>query len=568
MSKLETVSAVRELADRYVDQSAVLDPIFATSRGVTGHDAEMTDYSPDGHAARAALDRTTLAQLSQIRPLPEPDRMAADVMRERLQVAIDQDQAGERLRDLRVIGSPFQSIRECFDLMATATDADWEVIAARMERVPQALASFESALREGQRRGVVAARRQALVCADQGATWSGQKTARPFFETLAAKSDARGMGNATLQRRLIAAARRASEAYAQTTRFLRQEYAPAAAERDAVGPERYTLWARAFLGTAIDLDETYRWAWDELHRIEDRMVSVAGRILPGEALPAVVHLLETDPARSIEGVDAFRDWLQALMDRTIAELDGAHFDIPEPVKRVEAMIAPPGGAAAMYYTRPSEDFKRPGRTWYPTLGKTRFPLWGEVSTAYHEGVPGHHLQLAQLTYRADELNRFQRVAAFVPGYSEGWALYAERLMGELGYLQNPAYELGMLRAQAFRAMRVVVDIGVHVGLKIPANEAYHPAETWSPELMLPFAIEHGHHPEDFLRSEVDRYLGWPGQAICYKVGERAWLAVREQAREREGTAFNLKAFHTRALDLGPMGLAQLGRELGSEVRSV
>ena len=528
----------------------------------------MTDYSPDGHAARAALDRTTLAQLSQIRPLPEPDRMAADVMRERLQVAIDQDQAGERLRDLRIIGSPFQSIRQCFDLMATATDADWEVIAARMERVPQALASFEAALREGQRRGVVAARRQALVCADQGATWSGQKTARPFFETLVAKSDARGMGNATLQRRLHAAARRASEAYAQTTRFLRQEYAPAAAERDAVGPERYTLWARAFLGTAIDLDETYRWAWDELHRIEDRMVSVAGRILPGEAVPAVVHLLETDPARSIEGVDAFRDWLQALMDRTIAELDGTHFDIPEPVKRVEAMIAPPGGAAAMYYTRPSEDFKRPGRTWYPTLGKTRFPLWGEVSVAYHEGVPGHHLQLAQLACRAVELNRFQRVAAFIPGYSEGWALYAERLMGELGYLQNPAYELGMLRGQASRAMRVVVDIGVHVGLKIPTNEAYHPAETWSPELMLPFAIEHGHHPEDFLRSEVDRYLGWPGQAICYKVGERAWLAVREQARKREGTAFNLKAFHTRALNLGPMGLAQLGRDLGSEVRSV
>ena len=568
INKADSVSAVRELADRYVDQSAVLDPILATSRGVTGHDAEMTDYSPDGQAARAALDRTTLAELSQIRPLSEPDRLAVDVMRERLQVAIDQDQAGERLRDLRIIGSPFQSIRQCFDLMATATDADWELIATRMERVPQALASFEAALREGQRRGVVAARRQALVCADQGATWSGQKATRPFFETLAAKSGARGTGDGALQRRLGAAALRASEAYAHATRFLREEYAAAAAERDAVGSERYTLWARAFLGTAIDLDETYRWAWDELHRIEDRMDTVAGRILPGEALPAVVHLLETDPTRSIDGVDAFRDWLQALMDRTIAELDGTHFDIPEPVKRVEAMIAPPGGAAAMYYTRPSEDFKRPGRTWYPTLGKTRFPVWGEVSTAYHEGVPGHHLQLAQLTYRAAELNRFQRVAAFVPGYSEGWALYAERLMGELGYLENPAHELGMLRAQAFRAMRVVVDIGVHVGLKIPANEGYHPAETWSPQLMLPFAIEHGHEPEDFLRSEVDRYLGWPGQAICYKVGERAWLAVREQARARAGTAFNLKAFHGRALNLGPMGLAQLGRELGSEGRSV
>src|SRR5438094_202868 len=286
--------------------------------------------------------------------------------------------------------------------------------------------------------------------------------------------------------------------------------------------------------------EAYAWGWDELHRIEERMASVGDRILPGESLTAVVHHLENDPERSINGVDAFRRWLQELMDRTIAELDGTHFDIAEPVKRVEAMIAPPGGAAAMYYTRPSEDFKRPGRTWYPTLGKTRFPLWGEVSTAYHEGVPGHHLQLAQLTYRAAELSRFQRLAAAIPGCTEGWALYAERLMGELGYLEDPDYELGMLRAQAFRAMRVIVDIGVHLGLAIPSSEAYHGGETWRPELMLAFAVEHGHEPEDFLRSEVDRYLGWPGQAICYKLGERAWLGIREQARKRAGKTFDLE----------------------------
>jgi uncharacterized protein (DUF885 family) len=560
------VSAVHELASRYVDRSAVLDPIAATSRGVTGHDAEMTDYSPEGQAARTALDRTTLGELSQIRPLTEPDRIAADVMRERLQVAVDQDEAGERLRDLRIIGSPFQSIRQCFDLMGTAAERDWEIIAARMERVPQALTSFEAALRAGLSRGVLAARRQALVCADQGARWSGRKNGSAFFPALVTKYTGGGTTNPALRRRLDAAAAAASEAYATATRFLLETYAPKAAERDAVGSERYQVWARAFLGAAIDPIETYQWGWDELHRIEERMASVAERILPGEPLAAVVHRLETDPERSIDGVDAFRDWLQALMDRTIAELDGTHFDIAEPVKRVEAMIAPPGGAAAMYYTRPSEDFKRPGRTWYPTLGKTRFPLWGEVSTAYHEGVPGHHLQLAQLTYLARELSRFQRVAAFVPGYSEGWALYAERLMGELGYLQNPDYELGMLRAQAFRAMRVIVDIGVHLGLTIPSNEAYHPGETWSPELMLPFAVEHGYEPEDFLRSEVDRYLGWPGQAICYKVGERTWLAVRERARERAGNRFDLKAFHTRALNLGPMGLAQLEREMGSEAR--
>ena len=555
------MSPIYELADRYVDRSAALDPIVATSRGVIGHDAEMTDYSPEGQAARTTLDRQTLSELSPLRPADEADRIAAEVMRERLQVAIEQDQAGERLRDLRVIGSPFQSIRQCFDLMATTTDQDWEVVAARMERVPAALRSFEAGLREGMKRGVVAARRQALVCAEQGETWSGGRTGSGFFPTLVAKLDRNGAGTDRLRQRLEAAAINASRAYAEAARFLRDEYAASAAPRDAVGAERYQLWARAFLGAAIDPKDTYRWGWEELHQIEDRMREVGEQILPGESLGNVVHLLETDPARSINGVDAFRNWLQELMDRTIAELDGAHFDIADPVKRVEAMIAPPGGAAAMYYTRPSEDFKRPGRTWYPTLGKTRFPLWGEVSTAYHEGVPGHHLQLAQLTYRAAELSRFQRLAAAIPGCTEGWALYAERLMGELGYLGNPDHELGMLRAQAFRAMRVIVDIGVHLELPIPPNEPYHPGETWSPELMLPFAVEHGREPEDFLKSEVDRYLGWPGQAICYKVGEVAWLAIREDARERAGAAFDLKAFHNRALNLGPMGLDQLAREM-------
>jgi uncharacterized protein (DUF885 family) len=343
--------------------------------------------------------------------------------------------------------------------------------------------------------------------------------------------------------------------------YLTDEYAPDATEVDGVGAERYSLWSRGFNGTDLDLNETYAWGWDELHRIEERMRVVGERILPGAPVSEVIAHLERDTTRQVEGVDAFRDWLQQLMDTTIAELDGVHFDIPAPVRRVEAMIAPPGGAAAMYYTGPSEDFSRPGRTWYPTLGKTVFPLWGEVSIAYHEGVPGHHLQIAQVRYLAGELTRFQRTFAFSSGHAEGWALYAERLMGELGYLDDPAYELGMLRAQAMRAVRVVVDLGLHLGLSIPADEAYHPGATWTPELALPFVVTRSHFPADFMASEVDRYLGWPGQAISYKVGERVWLAARDDAKARHPEGLDLKEFHRFALDLGPMGLDQLTREV-------
>jgi uncharacterized protein (DUF885 family) len=255
--------------------------------------------------------------------------------------------------------------------------------------------------------------------------------------------------------------------------------------------------------------------------------------------------------------------MQDLQDRTIAELDGKHFDIPGPLKRIEAMIAPPGGALAMYYTGPSEDFSRPGRTWYPTGGKTRFPLWGEISIAYHEGVPGHHLERASVKYRAAELSRFQRMFG-VSGYTEGWALYAERLMGELGYLEQPEYYLGMLRAQALRSVRVIVDIGMHLELRIPEREAFHGGEVWTPDLGQEFAFQRSQFPHDFVASEVTRYLGMPGQAISYKVGERAWLSAREAAKRTPGREFDLKTFHARAFELGPMGLDQMRRELGGE----
>ena len=144
---------------------------------------------------------------------------------------------------------------------------------------------------------------------------------------------------------------------------------------------------------------------------------------------------------------------------------------------------------------------------------------------------------------------------------EGWALYAEKLMGELGYLEIPDYYLGMLRAQAMRSVRVIVDIGMHLQLPIPVSERFHPGETWNAELGDAFARERACFPADFMASEVTRYLGTPGQAISYKVGERCWLEAREASKRRHAATFDLKAWHKAALELGPMGLEQMQREM-------
>lgn len=555
--------AIDELSEAYVAAFARLDPIGATGAGIAGHDDELTDFSPGAADERAAHDRATLRALDALPIGDDADRVAAGVMRERLETGVLLHELGEHLRSIAVLGSNAQEVREAFDLLPTETEADWATIAARMTRVPECLASLQAAYTEGMARDLVAARRQVVGTIRQVEVWAGTDAdrTRPYFHGLADRLESSGVGGPALASTVRARAEHATAALEAFARYLTGEYAPHASEEDAVGAERYATKARVWNGTTLDLHETYAWGWDELHRIETAVGQVAARILPNASVAEVVEHLDTDPDRAIEGPENLRAWLQDLMDRTISEMNGVHFDIPAPVQRVEAMLAPPGGASAMYYTGPSEDFSRPGRTWYPTMGNTRFPLWGEVSICYHEGVPGHHLQVGQVRYLADQLTRFQRLLAWSSGHGEGWALYAERLMGELGYLENPDYELGMLRAQAMRAVRVIVDIGMHLELPIPASESYHPGERWTPELALPFVISRAMFPEQFMRSEVDRYLGIPGQAISYKVGERVWLECREDAKARHGTAFDLKDWHRHALNLGSMGLDQFRAEM-------
>ena len=554
------MTAIYDIASEYVDAIAALDPISATGMGVPGHDAEMTDFSPEGVAAHSALRRETLAKLAEAAVTGDRDRVAKEAMEDVISLREEVVAAGDQYR-LSGFRNATTTIRMAFDLMPRATEEDWANIAARLALVPQGVASFRVSLEEGLRKGIPSARRQVAQAIKQSATYAGDDGTKSFFHGLLDAFDASGVASAALRTELEAGAGLAAGAFSGFSSYLSEKFMDRAVEKDVVGRELYQLSSRVYNGVELDLEETYQWGWDELYRVEDEMRKTCAKILPGASIEETKAFLETDPTRAIDGVEEFRQWMQDTQDRTIAELSGVHFDIPEPLKKIEAMIAPPGGSLAMYYTSPSEDFSRPGRTWYPTGGKTRFPLWGEVSIAYHEGVPGHHFERATAKYLAAELSRFQRLMGGTSGYVEGWALYAERLMGELGYLENPDYYLGMLRAQAMRAVRVIVDIGMHLDLRIPASEAFHGGETWTADLGQEFCLQRSQFPPDFMQSEVIRYLGTPGQAISYKVGERCWLEAREASRRRQGDAFSLKDWHRAALNLGPMGLAQMQREL-------
>jgi uncharacterized protein (DUF885 family) len=549
------MGAINDIAERYVVQVADLDPVLATAAGIPGHDHQMTDLSPSGFAARAELDRTTVAALTNASAGTDREHTARAAMLERLGLAVEQYDAGETTRELNVIASWIQGVRQVFDLMPLGGEEGQRNLAARMAAVPVAYAELQRTYSEAAREGRVAARRQVIECARQCADWSAP--GKGFYAGLVGRAGATGTMLADLTR----AAEAATAATAELGRFLETELLPLAPERDAVGRDRYALASRNFLGATIDLDEAYAWGWGEVIRLEAEMSRVAGLIVPGGTVEQAVAQLDADPSRQIVGRESLRSWMQEFADRTISELDGTHFDIPEPARRIEAMIAPTSDGG-IYYTGPSEDWTRPGRMWWTVPdGVDQFSTWKEITTIYHEGVPGHHLQVSQAVFEKESLNRWQRLLSWVSGHGEGWALYAERLMEELGYLADPGALLGMLDGQLLRASRVVVDLGVHLELPIPPGAGWHEGETWNAELAWEFLRSRVHMEDEMLHFELNRYLGWPGQAPSYKLGERIWLQARDEARQRKGADFSLKDFHSQALALGALGLDPLREAL-------
>ncbi|MEV0280069.1 DUF885 domain-containing protein [Streptomyces sp. NPDC050610] len=549
----------RQVADAYVDALIELDPITGTYLGVAESARFLPDYSPDGQEALAALARTALDRLAEAERRPggdsDAERRCARLLRERLTAELAVHEAQESLRAVSNLHSPAHSVRQIFTLMPTGTPEEWASIAARLRVVRGSLEGYRASLAAGLDRGLYAGPRQVSTFIGQLGEWIGADGG--WFAEFAAQ------GPEALRGELDEAAADATAAVAELRDWLREVYQPAAeGSPETVGRERYALWSRYWNGTDLDLDEAYAYGWSEYHRIHAEMRAEAEKILPGATPWEALRHLDTH-GEAVEGVEETRVWLQALMDEAIEALDGTHFELADRVKRVESMIAPPGSAAAPYYTEPSLDFSRPGRTWLPTMGETRFPVYDLVSTWYHEGVPGHHLQLAQWTHVADQLSRYQATIGMVSANAEGWALYAERLMDELGFLTDAERRLGYLDAQMMRSLRVIVDIGMHLELEIPDHSPFHPGERWTPELAREFFGMHSGRPADFVDSELVRYLGMPGQAIGYKLGERAWLTGREAARQAHGDAFDAKAWHMAALSQGSLGLDDLVAELSA-----
>uniref|UniRef100_UPI00235529F3 DUF885 domain-containing protein n=1 Tax=Actinomyces israelii TaxID=1659 RepID=UPI00235529F3 len=548
-------TAVDTIAERYVAHLADLSPEFAVYNGLPGRRGELDDYSPEGLAALSELDRSTLRELEAAAPADDVDRVTVAAMRERLTVGVELADAGERLRSLNNIASPVQSLRDGFDNLPTGTEEDWADFASALRDVPRALTQYAQSLRLALARGDVAARRQVEAAISQARDQAAQATSS-YTALIDGAATADGAPiPAPLAEELRTAAATAREGFSRIADVLVAEILPHAGDRDAVGRERYERFSRDFLGAVVDLDETYEWGRERLAAIDAEQRAIAERLYgPGVGVREALDRLNADPARTVHGTRALQEWMQATSDAAMAALDGVHFDIPAPLRTLECRIAP-SSTGGIYYTGPSDDFSRPGRMWWSVpAGTEDFATWQERTTVFHEGVPGHHLQVGMQTHLRDELNSWRRLACWVSGHGEGWALYAEKLMADLGFQDDPGDRMGMLDSQRLRAARVVLDIGVHLGKERPAELADLPGVgegVWDAGSAWAFLRHNVAMDEPFLRFELDRYLGWPGQAPSYAVGQRLWEEARDGALAG-GTS--LKDFHTRALRLGSVGL--------------
>ncbi len=551
--KTRPSTQVDAIAEEWVDTELELLPEYRVYLGRPGREGEYADYSPAGAERVAEASRRALSAIRAATPVDAVDEVTKLDLARTLELSLEKHEAGFDQRDLNVIASPAQSLRDIFDLMPRESEQNWQHIAARMHNLPAAMGGYIESLRSGIAAGNVPAIRQVTEVIAQ----AHKQVARNgfFFELATEATTDGGAGDRelpeSLRRDLAAGAEQAAAAYAQLAAFLGDELAPHAPQKDAVGREIYALASRDFLGATIDLDETYEWGIEELARMTAEQESIAREIKPGASVLEAIAFLDSDASRKLYGTDALQRWMQETSDRAIDELARTHFDIPEEVKRLECLIAPTT-EGIIYYTEPTDDFSRPGRMWWSVPeGVTEFDTWRELTTVYHEGVPGHHLQIGQATYNKAQLNTWRRTAG-TSGHAEGWALYSERLMEQLGYLDDPADRLGMLDGQRMRAARVVLDIGVHLEKHLPEGGG-----SWSGDYAFGFLGRNVNMSKEFVRFEVNRYLGWPGQAPSYKVGQRLWEQLRDEYARREGADFDIKAFHKKALDIGGVGLDTL-----------
>ena len=554
---------VTRLADEYVAAVFRRNPELATRRGLPGDHGRVVDNS------LAAVERWRREEdrwLSELRAVDttglagRPEWVTFGVLRELLESSVAARVCRFELWSLNTSVAGWQaSYTSLANLQPVGTDSLRHQAVARIRALPRFLRTEQANLRQGIRLGYVAPRVVAEgVLRQIDGLLASPADSSPFAAPL--QRDSTPGFRETYLRALSEELYPAIREYRE---FLAGSYLPRARESIGVsanpeGRACYQAVVRQFSTLRIGPDEVARAGETELARIETEMKTLAAAKFKTTDLPGLLRRLRQDPRftfrtrreivdRSIEAIARAK----AAMPRWFGRLPQADVTILEYPEFRQREGAVPS------YTGPSEDGRRPGifyiTTWQPD-SMSRATL---EDIAYHEAIPGHHLQIAIAQERRDA-HPITRFFGF-SGFNEGWALYAERLADEMGLYSGDLDRLGMLSGHAWRAARLVVDAGIHAG-------------GWSRQQAVDFLTAHTATAPSLVQGEVDRYISWPGQATSYMLGNLAILALRREAEARLGARFDIRRFHDRVLGSGsitlPMLRASIERWIESDGRTV
>jgi uncharacterized protein (DUF885 family) len=548
--------ALGDLFHEYWEDQLKHNPEFASSLGDKRYNDQTSDYSVQAVNDALAREQKFLLRLASIDPtgFTDQEKTSQDLLIREFEL----DEEGAEFKDWEMpvnqMGGIYNDYPRLAAMLSFTTVKDYDDWIARLHALPTAFAQVTENMSIGMEDGRVPPKYLLEKALDEVKQLANQKPedsplALPIKNFPAAIPAAEQERIKTAM--LDAITKEDLPAYLRFARFLEVSYIPAGRAKPGIdslpdGKKYYQFLIKQTTTTNLTADQIHQIGLDEVKKDEAEMLAIAQK-LGFQDLKSFRESLKTNPKLHPASADALLDTYRGYlkpMQAKLPELFGTLPRAPFEVVAVPDFMAK--NSAPAYYQPGTTDGSRPGRLFIDTYNAAERNLYGVESIAYHEGIPGHHLQIS-IAHELTGLPEFRKYGRYT-AYTEGWGLYAERLGKDVGFYQDPYSDYGRLEADIWRAIRLVVDTGVH-------------SEGWTREQMVAYFHDHSNVDEPSVQAEVDRYIAWPSQALSYKIGQLKILELRDRAQKALGAKFDIRAFHDQVLDAGALPLDVLEKRI-------
>ena len=548
----ERLAAQNALFDEYYETELKNFPERATAYGDYRYNDQLNDYSLDAILRHHQSDEAFLKRLQDIKAadFPDQDQLSHDLLIRVLQQRMADFELKEYEMPINQQNGIHTSLADLPQAVPLDSVKHYEDYISRLHQIPRALTQVTEVLRAGMKDKLMPVKFLAEKIPTQ---CEGIISADPFLRpTKKYPATISEVDQKRLTQQITDAINTdALPAYKKFAEFIRAEYAPQGRTTLSVtsladGQKRYENDIYARTTTHMTADEIHQLGLREIDRIQAEMTTIAKK--EGFAdLAAFRESLKTNPKYIPTSAEQILDYFRHCIDQMQPKLPELFGLLPKSPVTVEA-IPDFQAAAATHYVTGTPDGKRPGRVVVAVSNYAQRTLIDDEAVAYHEGVPGHHMQLS-VQQQLEGLPKFRLHGLGFNAYIEGWALYAEQLGKEVGFYQDPVSDYGRLSSELSRAVRLVVDTGIH-------------AKGWSRDQVVDFMRKSGAVDEPTIQAETDRYISWPAQALSYKLGQFRFRELREMAEKDLGPKFDIRKFHDEMLNGGtlPLDLLQARTE--------